>query len=241
MSENLIDTIQNNYRRVRENIDEAAYSIGRDPGSVKLLVVTKGHPIKKIRAVLSAGGTCFGENYVEEATSKIKNLADKHIEWHMIGHVQSRKARLVSEFFDWVHSLDSFKLARRLDNFSREYNRVIPVLLECNVSREASKFGWSAWDEDGWPEFADEISPILEMPNLAVHGLMTMPPYDPDPEKSRPYFVKLRRLQDYLVGKFPQANFSELSMGMSGDYQVAVQEGATIVRVGTAIVGQRTT
>jgi pyridoxal phosphate enzyme (YggS family) len=239
MIENLIETIQNNYRQVRENVEKAAHSVGRDPGSVKLLVVTKGHPIKKIQAVLSAGGKYFGENYVEEATPKIKSLSDKHIEWHMIGHVQSRKARWVSEYFDWVHSLDSYKLARRLDNFSREYNRVIPVLLECNLSHEASKFGWSTWDEDRWPEFADEISPILELPNLAVSGLMTMPPYDPDPEKSRSYYVKLRKLQSFLAGKFPQASFSELSMGMSGDYQVAVQEGATIVRVGTAIVGQR--
>ena len=240
MSEELIDTIQNNYRRVRENIEKAAHSVGRDPCSVKLLVVTKGQPIEKIQAVLSAGGNFFGENYVEEATSKIKTLADQQIEWHMIGHVQSRKARLVSEYFDYVHSLDSYKLARRLDNFSRENNRVLPVFLECNVSQEESKFGWSAWDEDRWPEFADEISSIMELPNITVRGLMTMPPYDPDPEKSRPYFVKLRRLQDLLMGKFPQTNFSELSMGMSGDYHIAVQEGATIVRVGTAIVGQRT-
>lgn len=239
MSENLMDTIQNNYWQVRESIDRAAHTVNRDPNSVKLLVVTKGQPIEKIQAVLSAGGTLFGENYVEEATSKIKKLVDKHIEWHMIGHVQSRKARLVSEYFDWVHSLDSLKLARRLDNFSREYNRVIPVLLECNVSHEASKFGWSAWDEDRWPELVDDISSMFELPNLSVRGLMTMPPYDPDPEISRPYFVKLRRLRDFLMIKFPQVNFSELSMGMSGDYQIAVQEGATIVRVGTAIVGQR--
>lgn len=241
MFEKQFDTIQNNFWQVRENIDKAAHSVGRDPGSVKLLVVTKGQPITKIQAVLSAGGKSFGENYVEEATSKIKTLADRQIEWHMIGHVQSRKARLVSEYFDWVHSLDSYKLARRLDNFSREYNRVISVLLECNISHEASKFGWSTWEEARWSAFADEISPIIELPNLAVRGLMTMPPYDPDPEKSRPYFMKLRKLQDFLASKFPQESFSELSMGMSGDYQVAVQEGATIVRVGTAIVGQRTT
>jgi hypothetical protein len=239
MSENLMDTIQNNYWQVRESIDRAAHTVNRDPNSVKLLVVTKGQPIEKIQAVLSAGGTLFGENYVEEATSKIKKLVDKHIEWHMIGHVQSRKARLVSEYFDWVHSLDSLKLARRLDNFSREYDRVLPVLLECNVSHEASKFGWSAWEEDRWPELADDMSSMFELPNLSVRGLMTMPPYDPDPEISRPYFVKLRRLRDFLMIKFPQVNFSELSMGMSGDYQIAVQEGATIVRVGTAIVGQR--
>ena len=240
MSEKLIEIIQNNFWQVRENINIAANSVGRDASSVKLLVVTKGQPIEKIQAVMSVGGIFFGENYVEEATTKIKTLVDKQIEWHMIGHVQSRKARLVSENFDWVHSLDSFKLARRLDNFSREYNRVIPVLFECNVSQESSKFGWSTWDESRWPEFVEEISSILEMSNIAVRGLMTMPPYDPDPEKSRQYFVKLRKLRDFLAGKFPDANFSELSMGMSGDYQVAIQEGATIVRVGTAIVGQRT-
>ncbi len=239
MIENSFATVKKNYRQVLKNIELAAQSVRRDPKSVKLLVVTKGHPIETVRAVVSAGCTCLGENYVEDALPKIEALAEKKIEWHMIGHVQSRKARPVSEKFTWVHSVDRLKLARRLDSFSREIGKVLPVLLQCNISREASKFGWSAWDEKRWLEFVREIAPLMELTNLDVRGLMTMPPFDPDPEKSRPYFVRLQRLRDYLADQFPQVDWSELSMGMSGDYQVAVQEGATIVRVGTAIVGQR--
>ena len=232
-------TIQENYLRVCEGIAQAARSVGRAAEDIKLVVVTKGHPVEIAEAVFAAGGCCFGENYVEHALPKIEALADREIEWHMIGHVQSRKARPVSAHFAWVHSVDRLKLARRLDNFSGELGRMLPVLLECNVSREAAKFGWATWDEMRWPEFAAEIAPLMELPHLEVRGLMTMPPFDPDPENSRPYFEKLRRLRDFLSTQFPQSNWGELSMGMSGDFQIAVQEGATIVRVGTAIVGPR--
>ena len=231
--------IQDNFLRVQENITQAAQSVDREADAVKLVVVTKGHPVEIAQAVVDAGARCLGENYVEHALPKIEALADQQIEWHMIGHVQSRKARPVSEHFAWVHSVDRLKIARRLNNFAAEFGRVVPILLECNVSREESKFGWQAWDEAHWPEFAAAISPLMDLPNLEVRGLMTMPPFDPDPEKSRPYFEKLRRLRDFLTDQFPQANWAELSMGMSGDYEVAVQEGATIVRVGTAIVGRR--
>lgn len=231
--------IQDNLQRVSENIAKAAQSVGREPDAVKLVVVTKGHPLETAQVVVDAGASCLGENYIEQALPKIEALADCQIEWHMIGHVQSRKARPVSEHFAWVHSVDRLKIARRLNNFAAEFGRVIPILLECNVSREESKFGWSAWDEVRWLEFAEKIAPLMELPNLEVRGLMTMPPFDPDPEKSRPYFGKLRQLRVFLTDQFPHTNWSELSMGMSGDYQVAVQEGATIVRVGTAIVGRR--
>lgn len=231
--------IQDNYQRVCDNIAQAAQSVGRNAEDVKLVVVTKGHSVETIRSVLAAGACCLGENYVEHALPKIEALSDQLVEWHMIGHIQSRKARAVSEHFAWVHSVDRLKIARRLNDFSGEYGCVTPVLLECNVSSEASKFGWQTWDEMGWPEFAAGIAPLIEFPNLELRGLMTMPPFNPDPEKSRPYFEKLRRLRDFLAEQFPQANLSELSMGMSGDYQVAVQTGATMVRVGTAIVGPR--
>jgi pyridoxal phosphate enzyme (YggS family) len=240
MANNQTGLIQANVQRVRRNIGLAANSVGRDENSVKLVVVTKGHPIETVAQVIAAGEYCLGENYVEDALPKIEAFVDRNIEWHMIGHVQSRKARLVSENFSWVHSVDSLKLARRLNNFAKEIGRVIPILLECNVSQEASKFGWSAWDERHWSLLQNEIGPLLEMENLEVRGLMSMPPYDPNPEKSRPYFRKLNNLRNYFAEQFPQATWSELSMGMSGDYQVGVQEGATIVRVGTAIVGPRT-
>jgi len=239
MTENIQDRISKNYRQVLDGIANAAKSAGRDPGSVKLLVVTKGHPIDTVQAVVKAGGTMLGENYVQDAIIKINTLDNNDVEWHMIGHVQSRKAKLVSEYFSWVHSVDRLKIARRLNNYSKEFDRVLPVMLECNISGEGSKYGWPAWDEKNWPEFADEIAILIEYTHLDVRGLMTMPPYDPNPEKSRKYFVKLRRLRDFLASKFPQFDRSELSMGMSNDYKIAVQEGATFVRVGTAILGPR--
>jgi pyridoxal phosphate enzyme (YggS family) len=239
MNESLVSKIPTKYWQVVNNIGIAARSVGRDPESVQLLVVTKGQPIESIRAVISAGATCLGENYLEDALPKMDVLSNLDVEWHMIGHIQSRKTRKVAENFSWVHSLDRLKIARRLDHRSHELNQTLPVLLECNISGEASKYGWPVWDDKDWPRFVADIAPLFEMANLDVRGLMTMPPFDSNPEKSRPYFVKLRKLRDFLAGRFPQTDWPELSMGMSGDYQVAVQEGATVVRVGTAIMGSR--
>ena len=204
------------------------------------MVVTKGHSIELVRDLVAAGARVLGENYVEDALPKIEALCDPSIEWHMIGHVQSRKARPVSQYFHCMHSLDRMKVARRLDQFSGEIGKVFPVLIECNLSGEETKFGYPLWDESRWPDFLGEAASLLDFPNLEIRGLMTMPPFDPDPEKSRPYFEKLRRLRDFLSEKFSQAQWRELSMGMSNDYEVAIQEGATIVRVGTAILGPRT-
>jgi pyridoxal phosphate enzyme (YggS family) len=161
------------------------------------------------------------------------------VEWHMIGHVQSRKAQLVAENFNLLHSLDSLKLAKRLDRFCGEAGRTLPVLLEFNVGGEDSKSGWLAGDESLWPALLDELSAVIALPNLHVRGLMTMPPLGETAEFSRPFFQRIKYLQVYLASQFPQSNFTELSMGTSGDYEVAVQEGATLVRVGTAIVGAR--
>lgn len=161
------------------------------------------------------------------------------VEWHMIGHVQSRKAKLVAENFNFLHSLDSLKLAGKLDRFCSEAGRVLPVLLEFNVGDEESKSGWDASAEARWPAMLDDISAVTILPNLRVSGLMTMPPLGDTAEFSRPFFQKLKRLQEYLRAQFPQADFSGLSMGTSSDYEVAVQEGATFVRIGTSIVGAR--
>ncbi len=157
----------------------------------------------------------------------------------MIGHVQSRKARLVADHFALLHSLDSLKLARRLDRFAAEGNRVLPVLLEFNVGGEESKAGWDAADESQWGAFLPEIAELLDLSHLRVAGLMTMPPLETNPDDSRRYFQRLRALRDSLASEFPQTDWSELSMGTSADYPVAVEEGATLVRVGTAIVGAR--
>jgi hypothetical protein len=205
------------------------------------MVVTKGHQVEIVEAVVAAGARLLGENYVDEALIKMQALSTiPGIEWHMIGHVQSRKAELVSQHFSCVHSLDSLKLADRLNRFTAERNQFLPVLLECNVSGEESKFGLKAWNEGEWDVLAKEIAPILDLPALEVRGLMTMPPFFPNPEETRPYFQRLRHLQNYLKERFSAHSWEELSMGMSGDFEVAVQEGATIVRVGTAILGERT-
>ncbi|MEA3349122.1 MAG: YggS family pyridoxal phosphate-dependent enzyme [Chloroflexota bacterium] len=239
MNINMIDEIKKNRERVLEKIGEAAHSVGRDPDDVCLVVVTKGHPVTVAHAAIEAGARCLGENYVREGMSKMELLFDYDVEWHMIGHVQSRKARDVVLHYNYFHALDRHKIARRCNRYAEQEERVLPVLLECNVSGEGTKSGWATRDENHWSEFADDLAPIFEYDHLDVRGLMTMPPFDPDPETARPYFQKLRRLRDFLAQRFPKSDWSELSMGMSNDFEIAVQEGATLVRVGTAIVGPR--
>jgi pyridoxal phosphate enzyme (YggS family) len=237
---NLVQSIREKYLQTLDTIAGAARAAGRDPQSVKLVVVTKTQPLDVVRAAIEAGVTALGENYPEEGVMKIQSLREfSAVEWHMIGHVQSRKAQLVAGNFNLLHSLDSLKLATRLDRFCGEAGCTLPVLLEFNVGGEESKSGWLAGDESLWSSLLDEIGSVIALPNLQVRGLMTMPPLGSDAEFSRPFFQRLRRLQEYLAAQFPQTVFSELSMGTSGDFEVAVQEGATMVRIGTAIVGAR--
>ena len=231
--------IEANYHHITERIEAACNAAGRPTQSVRLVVVTKGHPTAAIEQVVQAGARCLGENYVEEALQKIATVREPALEWRMIGHVQSRKAADVAVNFSACDSLDSLKLAGRLDRSAAQAGRTLPVLLECNVSSEASKFGWPAWDESLWPDLAMQLDQLVAMTNLDVGGLMTMPPFFDEPERARPYFQRLRRLQAYLAERLPQVKWSELSMGMSGDFEAAIQEGATLVRIGTAIMGQR--
>ncbi len=231
--------IADRYRAVLERIAAATRRSGRAPESVRLIVVTKGHGIEALRQAVAAGASRLGENYVEEAAPKIAALQDAGVSWHMIGHVQSRKARAVAENFRWVHSLERLKLARRLNAAAEARGVTLSVLLECNVSGEAGKFGLAAWDERAWPAVAEEAAALLDFPALQVRGLMTMAPYAADPEAARPVFRKLRRLRDFLARRVPQVEWEHLSMGMSGDFEVAIEEGATFVRVGTAIMGPR--
>ena len=236
----LVLSIRENYQYTLDQIATAARKSSRDPKDIKLVVVTKSQPVEVARAAIEAGVRILGENYPEEGVTKIQSLAGQSgVEWHMIGHVQSRKARLVAEHFALLHSLDSLKLANRLDRFAAEHNRILPVLLEFNVGGEETKSGWDASDKSMWDEFSPDVQSILDLPNLRVHGLMTMPPLGTDPEDSRRFFQHLRLLRDHLASYFPDADWSELSMGTSADYTVAVEEGATLVRVGTAIVGAR--
>jgi PLP dependent protein len=236
----LTDDIREKFIHTQEEIGLAARRSGRDPAEVKLVVVSKAQPVEVIEAALAAGIRVFGENYPEETVQKIACIQPPEgLEWHMIGHLQSRKARLVVESFHYLHSLDSFHLAEKLASFLKPVGKRLPVLLELNISGEETKSGWPAWEDKHLQDLVAEFERIGLLPHLQVKGLMTMPPFLDDPVKTRPYFVRLRNVRDYLRVNLPGLDWSELSMGTSLDYAVAVEEGATFVRVGQAILGPR--
>ena len=233
--------IKENIETIQEQIAAAVKRGGRDAGDVKLITVSKKKSVEVLRAAVQAGITLFGENYPEETVGKMDILKQEYpdLTWHMIGHLQSRKARLVAERFDMMHSLDSVRLAGKLGVALVECGRKLPVLLEMNVSGEESKGGWAAWDEKHWELLVPEIEQVLAVNALIVKGLMAMPPLSADAEKTRPYFCRLRKLQEWLGKRFSQTEWGELSMGTSMDFEVAIEEGATFVRIGTAILGAR--
>jgi pyridoxal phosphate enzyme (YggS family) len=233
--------IPENYQRVLERISKAAKLANRNPDDIRLVVVTKTQPIEVIQAVVDAGASDLGENYVEEAIPKIKRLENnKGLRWHMIGHVQSRKALIVCENFQYLHSLDSVKLAERLSRFAVDVNKSLPVFLEFNVGGEMSKSGWNIWMKENWENILPDIEKIITLPRINLLGVMTIPPFSTDPEASQPYYRRLLKFKDYLSDHFQLSGFSELSMGMSGDFEIAIQEGSTWVRIGQAILGPRT-
>jgi len=218
---------------VLEKISTAARRAGRDPGQVRLVAVTKTVPVSRMREGLEAGLRIFGENYVQEARQKQEALGGL-CEWHMIGHVQKNKAGQAARLFDVIETVDSVALAEALSRHAEQAGKTLEVLLQVNVSGEPSKFGVA-------PE---GVLPLLErvltLRGLRCTGLMTLPPFFEDPERVRPYFSALRSLQQSLVARgVPKDCLSELSMGMSSDFEVAIEEGATIVRVGRALFGPR--
>ena len=240
-------SIADNLKHIHECIASAALRTGRDPAAVNLVAVSKTFPTQAIKAAYDAGQRHFGENRPEEGAEKIpiimKELDDSPPTWHMIGHIQRRKAALVIAHFDIVHSIDRLSIASRLNTMAQQAQRTIPVLIECNVSGEASKYGFTAagWEHSAEirQKFLDDVDEVIKLPGLDVEGLMTMPPLVDDAEIVRPFFVSLRELRDVLRDKYPDRNFPHLSMGMSNDYEVAVEEGATMVRIGRAIFGER--
>lgn len=242
------DTIEGRLAAVYDEIRRACARADRSPDDVTLIAVSKTHPARVVAEAAAAGQRRFGENRPEEAIGKmveVARLCDTPVEWHLIGHVQSRKARYATEGFALVHSLDSLKLAGRLARILSERQSQLDVLLEINVSGEASKEGWhmAAWRDDPAVRRAlwDDVTALLALPQLHIRGLMTMAPIVDEPEQARPVFTALRELRDALAEEFPAADWSQLSMGMSDDYPVAVEEGATLVRVGRAIFGSRGT
>lgn len=235
-----VETIRHNLALVHERIDKAAASVRRPSSEVKLVVVSKRQPVELIVAAARAGANIFGENYAEEIPPKQALLGDiPGLQWHMIGHIQSRKTKIVAECVDFVHSVDSLALAERLDRDALVRERGMPVLLEMNVSSEETKGGWPAWNEAHWSELIPVIESVLTRENLEIRGLMVMPPLFENPEQVRPYFSRLARLRDFLATRFPTVNWTELSMGTSADYEIGIQEGATFVRIGQAILGPR--
>jgi pyridoxal phosphate enzyme (YggS family) len=239
--------IAHNLARVQERIAQVALRVGRDPAEVTLVAVAKTFPAQAVVAAYQAGLLHFGENRVEEAVTKIPAvhaaISGHPPTWHMVGHVQSRKARAVVAHFDCVHSVDRLKVARRLSRFAQEAGRTLPVLLECKVSGEEAKFGF---DLPGWQRddarrkaFFAAVEQVLALPALAVRGLMTMAPLVTDPETVRPVFASLRGLLDALRERFPAQDWRHLSMGMTDDFEVAIEEGATMVRIGRAVFGPR--
>lgn len=225
--------ITENLEQVRKNIDEACRMAGRDPKEVTLIAVSKTKPVSMLKEAYDAGARCFGENKVQEIMDKHPQLPED-IQWHMIGHLQRNKVKYIVDKVSMIHSVDSLRLAQTIEQEAAKHNVCVPVLLEVNVAQEESKFGLKM----------DEVLPLIEtiadFPHIKVQGLMTIAPYVENAEDNRDFFRQLKKLSVDIEAKdINNVSMSVLSMGMTGDYQVAVQEGATMVRVGTGIFGER--
>ena len=238
-------SIADNIKRVEDSIATACAEVGRDPAEVTLIAVSKQKTAKDIVSASSAGIKHFGENRVEEGIEKIElvnSMVAKSITWHMVGHVQSRKAKRVLPLFDVVQSVDSLRLAQKLSRLAVAQNKTLDVLLEINISGEASKYGFQGYNWCGnnliKERLWQDIGGIVQLSNLRVKGLMTMAPYGASSDEVRTIFANLFALRGELASVFA-VSLPELSMGMTDDYQIAIEEGATMVRIGRAIFGER--
>jgi pyridoxal phosphate enzyme (YggS family) len=224
-------SIAENLERVREQITQAAAKAGRAVNKIELVAITKTHPAEKVREAVEAGHTVFGESRVQEARAKIPELPS-NLRWHFVGHLQKNKIRHALPLFELFHGIDSLALAQEMDRIAAGEGEHPRVLLEVNTAGEGSKFGFNA------ETLRAEIGSLLALPRLSIEGLMCIPPLAEEAEASRKFFVQLRELRDSLEKEF-DVNFPHLSMGMTQDFSIAVEEGATLVRVGTAIFGER--
>ena len=224
--------IAENLVEVRERISRAIQKSGREPDSARLITVSKQISVDRIEEARAAGAVVFGENKIQEAIPKIEQMGAEGIFWHFIGHLQKNKIKFLDERFDLIHSVDSFELAEKIAKHYHSENRVQRILLQVNVSGEAAKFGMEP------KELEKKMAEFFQLQGIQVEGLMTIPPFDSDPENSRRHFSRLRELREQYE-KQNGLPLNELSMGMSNDFEVAVEEGATLVRVGTAIFGPR--
>ena len=220
-----------NLHSIQQRIAAASTRAGRNPNDVRLLAVSKTHPPETIRLAVECGQLHFGENKIQEAKAKIP-LCPGKAHWHFIGHLQSNKVRDAVELFEMIQGVDSLGIAQEISKRAAQAGKTLPILLEVNVAGEGSKFGYKP------EQLLAELSELNALPKIEIHGLMAIPPYTPVPEKARPYFQKLRELKlqcEQILG----APLPHLSMGMSGDFEVAIEEGATLVRIGTALFGER--
>ena len=219
---------------IKQRIRQTAESCKRDADSVRLVAVSKTIAADIVKEAIEAGITILGESYVQEARAKFKALVQYPVSWHFIGHLQSNKAKYAVRLFDLIHSVDSLKLARELDQQARKVDKIQQILVQVNIGAEDTKSGIST------DEASRLVAEISQLKNLAVKGLMTMPPYFYQPEKAQPFFAALREMRDQIKEQsLPHLSLDELSMGMTGDFEVAIKEGATLVRIGTAIFGER--
>ncbi len=226
-----MNSVAENLARVREQIAQAATKVGRSIDDIELVTISKTHPAEKVRGAYEAGQTLFGESRVQEARAKIPELPSA-IRWHFVGHLQKNKIRQALPLFEMIHSVDSLVLAQDMNRIAEEEGSHPRVLLEVNMAGEGSKFGFK-------PEnLREQMETLLALSRLSILGLMTIPPLAPEAEASRKYFVQLRELRDRLQTEF-HVDLTQLSMGMTNDFAIAVEEGATLVRVGTAIFGER--
>jgi pyridoxal phosphate enzyme (YggS family) len=228
-------SLQDRLHYVLSRMEQAALRSGRKADDVRLVAVSKTKPAESIRAAVAAGATIIGENYIQEAREKIQGLTELEVQWHFIGRLQTNKAKYAVRLFDLIHSVDSFKLAAELNKYARKAGKIQNILIQVNISGETAKAGIE--EQEAIPL----LRKVAPLENLRVRGLMTMPPFFDEPEKARPYFAALRQLRDRICSADIQhIRLDELSMGMTGDFEAAVEEGATLVRVGTAIFGERT-
>ena len=226
-------SIAENLSRLKERMAEAAIRSGRTPGSVKLVGVTKTVDLDRIKEAVSAGLQILGENYVQEARDKIRELKDR-VSWHFVGRLQTNKAKYAVKLFDVIQTVDSFKLAQELNRRAQPLGRTIPIIIQVNLASEVSKGGVEP------SECLSLIRHVSVLENLQIRGLMTMPPFFDQPERARPYFAQLREMSQKIAeAQVAGVEMNELSMGMSGDFEAAIEEGATLIRVGTAIFGER--
>lgn len=225
---------------VKARMSAAAGRVSRSVEDIELVAVTKGHPAEMVRQAHQLGLDRFGENRVAEGLAKMQQLSDlPKLRWDMIGHVQSRKASDVAPHFARVHSVDRLKIARYLSRHAEERSSPLPVLLECNVTGEESKYGFDIHTTEGADQVVQAIRQVVEFPNLRITGLMTMAPWTEDVEVVRGTFRGLRRFRDRLRDEISALDWNELSMGMTDDFEVAIEEGSTIVRIGRALFGER--